>query len=133
MPFIRKRFSSNRRYGETYSYQVIETYRVAGQVKQRVLANLGRFATIVEALSHARENLLRWNTAPAPTGWSARYRRVLRQRLEDQLRERAERIAQLEARISLLAHLESVVSKMSLRTNILDTTGQRVSDARETP
>ena len=47
MPFIRKRFSSNRRYGETYSYQVIETYRVAGQVKQRVLANLGRFATIV--------------------------------------------------------------------------------------
>jgi len=39
MAFIRRRISPSRR--KTPSYQIIETYREDGKVKQRVLANLG--------------------------------------------------------------------------------------------
>ncbi len=52
MAFIRKRISPTGR--RTPSYQVIETYREGGKVKQRVLANLGRFSTVEEALEDTR-------------------------------------------------------------------------------
>jgi hypothetical protein len=45
--FIRKRRSS----AQADSYQVIETYRENGGVRQRVLANLGPHPTIEEALA----------------------------------------------------------------------------------
>ncbi len=44
MAFIRKRISPTGR--RTPRYQVIESYREGGKVKQRMLANLGRFTTI---------------------------------------------------------------------------------------
>ncbi len=55
MAFIRKRISPTGR--RTPSYQVIETYREGGKVNQRVLANLGRFSTVEEAL----EDTQIWN------------------------------------------------------------------------
>jgi hypothetical protein len=57
MAFIRKRISPSRR--QTPSYQVIETYREDGKVKQRVLANLGRNPTPEKALSEFREEMLK--------------------------------------------------------------------------
>jgi len=44
MAFIRRRLS------QSYSYQIIETYRAAGKVKQRVLCNVGPSPTIERAL-----------------------------------------------------------------------------------
>ena len=55
MTFIRKRISPTGR--RTPSYQVIETYREGGKVKQRVLANLGWFPTVEEASDHCRNSL----------------------------------------------------------------------------
>jgi len=57
MAFIRKRISPSRR--QTPSYQVIETYREDGKVKQRVLANLGRNSTPEKALSEFREEMVK--------------------------------------------------------------------------
>jgi len=56
--FIRKRTYNSKRYGVTESYQVIETYRENGKVKQRVICNLGKFSTPEAALEQA-ESLLR--------------------------------------------------------------------------
>ena len=50
MAFIRKRYSSTKDGEKRYSYQLIETYSENGDIKQRVLANLGPYATIEEAL-----------------------------------------------------------------------------------
>lgn len=64
--FIRKRRSSAR----ADSYQVVETYRENGRVRQRVLANLGPHSTIEEALAAFRgeaaqyEGLLEVFTSP---------------------------------------------------------------------
>jgi hypothetical protein len=55
MAFIRKRISPSRR--KTPSYQIIETYREDGKVKQRVLANLGPNPTPEEALCEFRKEL----------------------------------------------------------------------------
>lgn len=55
MAFIRKRISPSQK--KTPSYQVIETYREGGKVKQRVLANLGCYPTPEKALSEFRRQL----------------------------------------------------------------------------
>jgi len=55
MAFIRKRISPSLK--RTPSYQVIETYREDGKVKQRVLANLGCNPTPEKALSEFRKEL----------------------------------------------------------------------------
>ena len=116
MAFIRRRLNPNTR---NYSHQLIETYRVAGQVKQRVLANLGRFETIDAALASARENLRQWKAAPPhDTRW---YRGVRRRYLEQVKLERAKDISRAQSRVT---QLESVVSKLSTRVDILDTTSQ---------
>jgi len=54
MLFIRKRSSSKNR--QTFSYQVIETYRAQGRMKQRVVANLGQCPTVEAALEVERAN-----------------------------------------------------------------------------
>jgi hypothetical protein len=55
MLFIRKRRSKK----QTFSHQVIETYRAHGKVKHRVVANLGQYATIEAALDADRAHLVR--------------------------------------------------------------------------
>lgn len=60
MAFIRKRYSGKYRGRDNYSYQVIETYREGGKVKQRVLINLGPSPTIEQALERARKGIEFW-------------------------------------------------------------------------
>jgi hypothetical protein len=107
--FIRKRFSSNTRFwGERYSYQIIETYRDAGKVKQRVLANLGASPTIAEALEWERDCIRRTQNM----GWLGP---VTPERRSEAMRLRAEAIADSEAQIarleSLLPRFKNVVSQ----------------------
>ena len=54
MAFIRCRQSSREK-----SYQVVETYREEGKVKQRVLANLGPYPTVGLAIENARRRVAR--------------------------------------------------------------------------
>ena len=56
MAFVRKRISPSRR--QTPSYQIIETYRECGKVKQRVLANLGCNPTPERALDEFRREMV---------------------------------------------------------------------------
>ena len=51
--FIRKRISKTK-HGTRESYQAIETYRENGKVKQKILANLGRFPTPEQALEQVK-------------------------------------------------------------------------------
>jgi hypothetical protein len=53
MAFIRCREFRWKRGGTGKTYQLIETYREAGKVRQRILANLGAHATIEGAIVHA--------------------------------------------------------------------------------
>ena len=62
MAFIRKRLTSNHRGRKHYSYQIVETYRVAGEVIQRVLINLGRYPTLDEAIRGEIEQLEFWRS-----------------------------------------------------------------------
>jgi hypothetical protein len=105
MAFIRKRLSSmHRLYGTIYSYQLIETYRDGGRVKQRVLANLGGAETVTEALEWAKEDIQRTRTMP----W---FGKITREKREEAMRYRAEAIAASEAQIALL---ESLLSRFNL-------------------
>jgi hypothetical protein len=58
MAFIRKRISQTKR--RTPSYQLIETYREGGKVKQRIIENLGPYPTIAEAIRGEQEMVKFW-------------------------------------------------------------------------
>ena len=119
--FIRKRISKNKR-GFTESYQLIETYREEGKVKQRIVCNLGRDATPEAALETAHqwmskyeEWLSRREQRRHPYSGRLRSEKELeegRQRLEKGCLKWKNRIEQLEG----------VVSQMCNRNNISDTT-----------
>ena len=119
MAFIRKRISPTGR--RTPSYQVIETYREGGKVKQRVLANLGRFPTVEEALDHCRNSLadaergLARREQRGPRG-GGRYALSHRKTLDWYRRW-------IEREQEHLRRLEAVVSETSRRRDIPDTTG----------
>lgn len=56
--FIRKRTRYSKQKGyETESYQVVESYREGGKVKQRVIINLGKHPTCTAALEAAEHHL----------------------------------------------------------------------------
>ena len=119
MAFIRKRISPTGR--RTPSYQLIETYREGGKVKQRVLANLGWFSTVEKALDHCRNSL-----ADAERGLARREQRGPRgggryalshRKTLDWFRRRIER------KREHLRQLEAVVSETSRRRTLPDTTG----------
>ncbi len=120
MPFIRSRISQTKRYGETKSHQLIETYRENGKVKQRVLANLGSHPTVEEALEHTRKAIewtrgalaRRKTQGPRGGGRLARCR-------ERHLAWWRRRLARQETH---LRALEAVVSKSARRRDIVDTT-----------
>ncbi len=57
--FIRKRTYQSKRHGFTESYQVIETYREGGKVKQRYICNLGSSPTPEAALERTRQEMKR--------------------------------------------------------------------------
>jgi hypothetical protein len=56
--FIRKRQSSRRP-----SYQIIQTYREDGKVKQRVIANLRNDSTLQEAIDTAQAKVTQFEQA----------------------------------------------------------------------
>ncbi len=104
--FIRRRISpSNRR---TLSYQLIESYREGGKIRQRVIACLGPHSTIEAALEATRGEIASARAALKQGMPAARKRGAIMRRLA-----RAKK---------LLATLESVVSSKHTRTCILDTT-----------
>ena len=115
MAFIRKRISPTRR--QTPSYQLIETYRESGKVRQRVLANLGRHPTVDEALDAARghvgmdEEFL----AMCERGYNRAGRRLGSKDYDRAVTRLAKSRAELE-------HLEAVVSETPQRRGISDTT-----------
>jgi len=55
MAFIRKRLSGPQR--KSYSYQLLESYRVDGKIRHRVLFNLGPCPTIDAVLEELQERL----------------------------------------------------------------------------
>jgi hypothetical protein len=118
MAFIRKRLSSNdQSRGTIYSYQLIETYRDGGKVKQRVICNLGGCATVEEALQCFQQRLdfeRTISTRGGPEfGWCFDPRlspeEVKRQQAQWQ-EDMAAEVAACEKRIAIL---EDVVSKSS--------------------
>ena len=130
MAFIRERSSPTSR--RTPSYQVIETYRESGKVKQRVLANLGRFPTVGKALDHCRESLasaergLARQEQRGPRG-GGRYVLSHRKALDwygREIEKKREHLRRLEAVVSERVERVTVpvVSEISRRRHILDTT-----------
>lgn len=121
MLFIRKRSSSKNR--QTFSYQVIETYRAHGRKKQRVVANLGQCPTVEAALETERANFARIRqqiersqTMPQTYSTGA----PVSLEMGDIWPLLSIRCAPIvEARIALL---ESLVSRMSKQTRASDAT-----------
>jgi hypothetical protein len=104
-------------------YQLVETYREGGKVRQRV-ASLGEHPTIEEALHAFRKSVAGWEAAlirnEQPRNWRAFRRRNKR---------RAELNVLLGKARNKLARLEAVVSTTSLRTDVLDTTADKEREA----
>ncbi len=112
MAFIRCRQSSQAK-----SYQVVETYRDDGKVKQRVLANLGRSPTVELALENARRCVARAEryVEHCKHGWTRRGRPVHPKHLLNAEKDLARHRHDLE-------RLEAVVSETSRRRDVVDTT-----------
>ncbi len=59
MFFVRKRTYRTKKHGVRESYRVIETYREAGKIRQRVICNLGHYATPELALEREKKSVER--------------------------------------------------------------------------
>jgi hypothetical protein len=121
--FIRKRISKNKysKEGFSESYQLIETYREEGKVKQRVICNLGRDATPEAALERARY-WLKWYedglSNPLKAGYN-KGRFISKKRAEKHQESLEKSYAKAKEKVE---KLESVVSQMCRRSDISDTT-----------
>ena len=119
--FIRKRLTPTKKHGITEHYQLVETYRAGGRVRQRVIANLGFDSTIGDALARARGYLattldyierIKNGTQyrRRPWGYGERERALSRAYAD---------AAKMRQRIE---HLEAVVSEMGPNGDKSDTT-----------
>jgi hypothetical protein len=125
MAFVRRRMYPEDKHKGRWKlvprYQLVETYREGGKVKQRV-ASLGKHATVEEALHAFRESVAFWERALARNeearGWRAHRRRS---------RRREELNVLLGKARDRLAKLEAVVSTTSHRRDNLDTTATAAS------
>jgi hypothetical protein len=113
MAFIRKR-TGRWNGGTAVYYQLVETYRENGKVKQRV-AGLGVHPTVEEALHALRARVARIEAllVREPQGWRAWRRRK---------KTAAELTECLDRARDRLMKLEGVVSRISRRRDTLDTT-----------
>jgi hypothetical protein len=126
MAFIRRRmFPEERRKGRWKAaprYQLVQTFREGGKVKQRV-ASLGEHPTVEEALHAFRqrvaslEKTVEKKKTQGPGYYGGRYRRG-----PPNLKMFMAMLAYYREK---LARLESVVSTTSVRNDILDTTAPR--------
>jgi len=121
--FIRKRTYKLKSGRITESYQVIESYRENGKVKQRTIANLNRFSNPVKALEYAQMRLewakRRYNK---PIPWSRLRRTKHFTRKEHRERKIRERLEQVQKFEKWIKELEEVVSRLSVRIETSDTT-----------
>lgn len=115
--FVRKRVNIDKKGKAWESYQVIETYRENGKVKQRYICNLRWYSTPEDALANARERLQRAELSGPTKAYNClgHYVRNRHKREEERLKD----LEKLQARV---AELEGVVSGMRTKGNILDTT-----------
>jgi len=121
--FIRKRTYKLKSGRITESCQVIETYRENGKIKQKIIVNLNRFSNPVKALEYAQMRL-GWakRMYDKPILWSRlrRTKHFTRKEHYDRiLRERLEQVQKFEKWIK---ELQEVVSRLSIRITISDTT-----------
>lgn len=123
--FIRKRINHTKRYGTNESYQVLESYRENGKVKQKVVVNLGRLATPELALEKARADLEGAKESIAI--WEERMKYTSTYLLHGRKKWYYEALAKAKQRARALEEkipiLESVVSHFSKNMPKSDTTG----------
>ena len=98
------------------SYQAIETFRRDGKVKQRVLANLGHYPTVEEALEATRHSVGLWESIVYRADLPGRKFH----RTSPNTKARYEK--RLEKERLKLERLEVVVSELSRRRDTCDTT-----------
>ena len=123
MAFIRKRISPTSR--RTPSYQLVESYRENGKVRQRVLANLGPWPTLDEALEHASIGLGR---AHEFVRMCERGHNNAGRSLGEQDGEHARR--RLEKAQAKVEKLERVVSEKRRMVPVSDTTAPTAAASR---
>ena len=106
-----------RKSNQSMSYQLMESYRDGGKVRHRVLANLGRYPTIDEALHAFRERVARREGSMAlyERGYNNAGRRLTEE-------DHQHALAQLARARAELARIEAVVSEMGHVRRISDTT-----------
>jgi hypothetical protein len=109
MAFIKKRRSSHRGGKERFSYQLVETYRKGGKVKQRILCNLGPYPTLALAIQGEIENLEFYRSWSWPPNNLVRQygTRIPAAILEQARLERACQESDLEERIRRLEEMYS--------------------------
>jgi hypothetical protein len=103
--FIRKRTYIGKR-GASETYQVLESYRQDGKVRQRRIVNLGWCATPQEALDVARRHL----------------ETVLELNSPRSAHLEAKRLTRIEKLRAQIAVLENVVAEKSTAGDVFDTT-----------
>lgn len=128
--FVRRRmYPEEKRKGRWKAaprYQLVETYREGGKVRQRV-ASLGEHPTVEEALLAFRQSVALWERALIRNE-TPRNPKAFRRRN----RERAELTVLLAKARTKLAKLEAVVSTTVRRRDIVDATNSRRRDVVDT-
>ncbi len=121
--FIRKRTYKLKSGRITESYQVIETYRENGKIKQKIIINLNRFSDPVKALKYAQMRL-GWakRMYDKPILWSRLRRTKHFTRKEHEQRIIRERLEQVQKFEKWVKELEEIVLRFSIRRETSDTT-----------
>ena len=115
--FIRKRLSSLK--PNTFSYQVLESYRQDGKIKLRLICNLGKHASPVASEAYTRQlEGLEAEIKNPPQ----RYLTGQRIPPVEQLKHQAGRIAYAERTRRRIEELRGVVARMTPMGDKSDTT-----------
>jgi hypothetical protein len=124
--FVRKRTYRTKKGRVGESYQVLETYRENGGVKQRVVCRLGRYPTPEQALEVVRRLLkVAEDIAKQPVKPYSGLLRVRTRSLKEIKRIEAERLQRFEKLKAWVAKLEYVVSKKCNMSYKNDTTNHK--------
>jgi hypothetical protein len=122
MAFIRRRMYPEElrkgRWKAAPRYQLVETYREGGKVRQRV-ASLGKHPTVEEALHAFRARVARLEVTLESNEHPHNWRQFRRQK-----QRRVELTVDLAKARARLAKLEAVVSTTAGQRDILDTTAR---------
>lgn len=126
--FIRKRTTKTKGHGATVHYQVLESYRDNGKVKQRVLCNLGNHSTCEARLEELQVSLSqtegwinRWNN---PVGW--KMHRQQKNKLESLNHDH-------QLLYDEIIKVQNVMSEMLSRYDTYDTTSNATKVPPDTP